>query len=86
MHLTRFLGYAAFVLFSTGWIFVLYLSAACFYAEVEGALYGHITSFPLTEFGIQLGVLGAIWCALVMATHAVLLLRALTRKESSKTS
>ena len=77
MHLTRFLGYAAFVLFSTGWIFVLYLSAACFYAEYECQIYGHVTSFPLPQIGAELGIFGAIWCAVVMATHAVLLLRAL---------
>jgi hypothetical protein len=77
MPFTRIARYAGFMLFSTGWIVVLFLSAACFYAEYEGAIHGTSTSFPLPQFGIQLGVLGALWCATVMATHAVLPIRAL---------
>jgi hypothetical protein len=83
MSLTRIAGCAGFTLFSTGWIFVLFLSAACFYAEYDGIIRGHVTSFPRPQMGVDLGIIGAIWCAIVMATHAALLLRLSSKFRSS---
>jgi hypothetical protein len=84
MLFTRIACYAGFILFSTGWIFVLFLSAACFYSEFDGANRGHVTSFPLPQMGADLGIVGAIWCAVVLATHGALLLRLLSTKQQTR--